>query len=208
MGPVERKGAPRGRRHGRRFAAWLIALLAAGPLQGQTLGTSFTYQGRLTDAGTPANGAYDLRFTLFDAASGGAQVGTTLTRDDVAVANGLFTVSLDFGTVFAGTALARAGRRPGTPARSDPRWTPGADGHPTPSSPRPPPGRASRASRPASRTTRTTTRSADCPARTARSRSGTAPPGLARPTPTAEGTSRASPRARPSPAAARPARSP
>ena len=28
------------------------------------LGTGFTYQGRLTDAGSPANGTYDLRFIL------------------------------------------------------------------------------------------------------------------------------------------------
>src|SRR5437868_1744111 len=32
--------------------------------------TSFTYQGRLTDGGTAANGNYDLQFVLFDASSG------------------------------------------------------------------------------------------------------------------------------------------
>jgi hypothetical protein len=78
-------------------AAWTGA-----PLGAQPLGTAFTYQGRLTDAGSPANGSYDLQLVLRDAASGGAQVGPTLDRDDVVVTNGLFTVSLDFGTVFAG----------------------------------------------------------------------------------------------------------
>jgi hypothetical protein len=34
-------------------------------------GTAFTYQGRLFDAGNPANGKYDLRFNLWDALSGG-----------------------------------------------------------------------------------------------------------------------------------------
>src|SRR5262245_41773661 len=82
-------------------AAWLV--LAALPLTAQPIGTAFTYQGRLTDAGNPANGTYDLQVALFDAASGGTQVGGTLTRDDVVVANGLFTVSLDFGSVFAGS---------------------------------------------------------------------------------------------------------
>ncbi|GIW19553.1 hypothetical protein [Tepidiforma sp.] len=69
------------------------------------LTTSFTYQGRLTDGGSPANGSYDLRFILYDAESGGAQVGSTVTRDDVQVTNGLFTVDLDFGaSVFQGDA--------------------------------------------------------------------------------------------------------
>src|SRR2546428_13506953 len=59
--------------------------------------SSFTYQGRLTDGGTPANGNYDLQFVLFDSLSGGAQVGSTQTLNTVAVSNGVFTVSLDFG---------------------------------------------------------------------------------------------------------------
>jgi hypothetical protein len=59
--------------------------------------TSFTYQGRLTDGGTAANGNYDLQFALFDSLSGGGQVGSTQTLNTVAVSNGVFTVSLDFG---------------------------------------------------------------------------------------------------------------
>src|SRR5436309_6809473 len=73
---------------------WLIA--AASATVAQT--SSFTYQGRLTDGGTAANGNYDLQFTLFDSLSGGAQVGSTQTVNTVAVSNGVFTVSLDFGT--------------------------------------------------------------------------------------------------------------
>ncbi|GIW13648.1 MAG: hypothetical protein KatS3mg062_1087 [Tepidiforma sp.] len=69
------------------------------------LTTTFTYQGRLTDGGSPANGTYDLRFILYDAETGGSQVGSTITRDDVAVANGLFSVELDFGAAaFRGDA--------------------------------------------------------------------------------------------------------
>src|SRR5262245_7806587 len=68
-------------------------------------GTSFTYQGHLTDGGSPANGAYDLRLTLYDAAgAGGVTVGPVLVKEDVAVAQGLFTVLLDFGAAFAGSA--------------------------------------------------------------------------------------------------------
>ncbi|MHB9032580.1 MAG: hypothetical protein ACYC6L_05995, partial [Anaerolineae bacterium] len=79
------------------------------------LGTAFTYQGHLTDGGAPANGSYDLQFKLFDAAAGGAQVGSTLERGDVAVTDGVFSVLLDFGAAaFAGSArYLEAGVRPG-----------------------------------------------------------------------------------------------
>ena len=59
--------------------------------------TIFTYQGRLTDGGTPANGTYDLQFALFDSASSGGQIGSTQTVPSVPVSSGMFTVSLDFG---------------------------------------------------------------------------------------------------------------
>jgi len=79
------------------------------------MGTGFTYQGRLTDGGAPANGAYDFTFALYDDPTAGAQVGGTVTRDDVNVSDGLFTVTLDFGDVFDGTALyLEIGVRPGT----------------------------------------------------------------------------------------------
>src|SRR5437588_12038838 len=65
-------------------------------------GTAFTYQGRLNDGVNPANGNYDLTFTLFDSPSGGAQRGNTLTNTAASVTNGLFTVTLDFGNQFPG----------------------------------------------------------------------------------------------------------
>jgi hypothetical protein len=77
---------------------------AASPLH-TAVGTSFTYQGRLTDGGSPADGEYDFQFALFDADTGGTQVGSTLTPENVMVSSGLFTVHLDFGSVFDGTAL-------------------------------------------------------------------------------------------------------
>jgi hypothetical protein len=39
---------------------------AARPASQDPLGSAFTYQGRLMDAGNPANGLYDLQFELFD----------------------------------------------------------------------------------------------------------------------------------------------
>ena len=69
------------------------------------VGAAFTYQGRLTDGGSPANGSYDFQFRLYDAADGGSQVGSTVTQEDTPVTDGLFTVELDFGSdVFAGDA--------------------------------------------------------------------------------------------------------
>ena len=62
-------------------------------------GTAFTYQGKLADNGTPANGAFDLQFKLFDNATvgTGSQQGSTITQSSVQVASGIFTVQLDFG---------------------------------------------------------------------------------------------------------------
>jgi hypothetical protein len=69
------------------------------------LGTAFTYQGRLTDGGDLANGTYDFEFKLYAAASSGSQVGSTITKGDVTVTDGLFTVELDFGSgAFTGDA--------------------------------------------------------------------------------------------------------
>jgi trimeric autotransporter adhesin len=71
--------------------------------QAATLPTAFTYQGRLSDNGQPANGIYDLRFSIFDAANGGALVAGPLTNSATSASNGLFTVTLDFGgSVFDG----------------------------------------------------------------------------------------------------------
>jgi hypothetical protein len=69
------------------------------------VGTAFTYQGYINDNGSPANGNYNLRFNLYDSASTGTQVGSTVTKNTVAVSDGYFTVELDFGDVFDGTAL-------------------------------------------------------------------------------------------------------
>jgi hypothetical protein len=102
----------------RMFSVLLVVLLmsstaSARPLEAP-LGTGFTYQGKLTDGGTPANGLYDFELKLYDALSGGSPVGGTVTLGDVTVTAGLFTVQLDFGNVFDGMALyLDIGVRPG-----------------------------------------------------------------------------------------------
>ena len=90
-------------------AGWLalLALLLTLNLHPSTVfaqGTAFTYQGRLNSGANPAGGIYDLRFTVYDDASAGSVWGV-LTNAATPVTNGLFTVTLDFGSgVFAGNA--------------------------------------------------------------------------------------------------------
>jgi hypothetical protein len=85
-----------------------ILLITAGLVLGATSGalaqgTAFTFQGRLDDGPSPANGSYDLRFSLHNALIGGSQVGSVVTTNGTGVTNGLFTVTLDFGNQFPGT---------------------------------------------------------------------------------------------------------
>ncbi len=89
------------------FARLLLLLcwlwLSVSALQAQT--TAFTYQGKLTDAGNPANGNFDLQFKLFDTVTvgTGTQQGAPVTVSNVTVTAGIFTVQLDFGAgVFSG----------------------------------------------------------------------------------------------------------
>ena len=84
------------------LAALLLALaVGIGQAQGQgpqgstgiqsPLRTAFTYQGQLKQDGNPVNDTCDLRFTLYDAATGGTSFGTQ-TRTGVPVSNGYFTI--------------------------------------------------------------------------------------------------------------------
>ncbi|MCX6902141.1 MAG: tail fiber domain-containing protein [Verrucomicrobia bacterium] len=89
---------------------WIIPLLGVlislgGVTRAESLGSAFTYQGKLTDGGQSAQGNYDLRFILYDAATDGHSVAGPVTNSPVAVNNGLFTTSLDFGAgLFTGEA--------------------------------------------------------------------------------------------------------
>ncbi len=68
------------------------------------------------DGDNPANDTYDFEFKLYDTASGNGQVGSTITKDDITVTEGLFTVALDFGSgAFTGEARwLEIGVRPGS----------------------------------------------------------------------------------------------
>ena len=93
----DRNTVGRSRAHARQLCLAVVLFLPSTAVLADSI-TSFTYQGRLRDATGPASGNYDLTFALFDAATNGSQIGSTLTNLDLPVTNGLFSVSLDFGT--------------------------------------------------------------------------------------------------------------
>jgi hypothetical protein len=65
----------------------------------------FTYQGQLKAAGEPFTGVCAFQFGLFNAVSGGQQVGATQTVNGVTVTEGLFTVTLNQTNQFSSTAF-------------------------------------------------------------------------------------------------------
>ncbi len=70
-------------------------------------GGGFTFQGRLQDGGSPAEGLYDLWFELYDDAdpNAGNLVGSPLEAESCEIEGGYFTAYLDFGAeVFDGSA--------------------------------------------------------------------------------------------------------
>ena len=77
------------------FAALLTAAI---PADSSAQSSAFTYQGRLTTNNAPAIGRFDFEFSLFSAESGGTPVNGPLALPGVGVTNGLFTVTLNFGS--------------------------------------------------------------------------------------------------------------
>jgi hypothetical protein len=82
----------------------LIVSITYTSLYAAPMGTTFTYQGRLGNGTNAAQGVYDLRFTLYDALSGGGVIAGPVTNTATGVTNGLFNVSLNFGAAFDGNA--------------------------------------------------------------------------------------------------------
>ncbi|TAL01896.1 MAG: hypothetical protein EPO07_07955 [Verrucomicrobia bacterium] len=76
------------------LAATLLALTATARAQ---TASAFTYQGQLLASNAPANGYFDLQFTLFAASAGGSAVGGPIAKPPILVSNGVFTTSLDYG---------------------------------------------------------------------------------------------------------------
>jgi hypothetical protein len=73
-------------------------LCSASLINAESMGTVFTYQGRLLDNDTPANGIYEMEFKLYDSEADPNQINGTFSLRSVEVADGYFTVQLDFGS--------------------------------------------------------------------------------------------------------------
>ncbi|MFT5423864.1 MAG: hypothetical protein ACI89L_001655 [Phycisphaerales bacterium] len=76
----------------------LILAAASARAAAEPVGSAFSYQGFLTDAGGPVNGAVDLKTRLYDADVGGIQSGGEVLAS-ATVTEGQFSVDLDFGAV-------------------------------------------------------------------------------------------------------------
>lgn len=69
-------------------------------------GTAFLYQGQLDSGSAPASGGFNFTFTLYSTQTNGIPASGSLTNLDVAVNDGLFETSLDFGPgIFTGQNL-------------------------------------------------------------------------------------------------------
>jgi len=92
------------------FFCWVLAVsliaVTGGAGRGLAAGPGFTFQGQLLDADLPRNGTCDLLFKLFDAPTGGTQIGgAEQFIPSVSVQNGLFTVKLNGDGQFGPTAF-------------------------------------------------------------------------------------------------------
>lgn len=85
------------------LCALLLLLAVPMSVAAEPLDNRFTYQGELRRSGVPANGSFDFEFQPFDAASSGNALASAQVIENVVVANGVFSVELDFGaTPFRG----------------------------------------------------------------------------------------------------------
>ena len=83
-----------------------IVLLSVPLFAENPTGASITSPGQLKEKGWPAEGLFDLKFTLYGDSVNGRQLGSAIVYDKVNIAKGLLTISLDFGAgVFDANSL-------------------------------------------------------------------------------------------------------
>jgi hypothetical protein len=75
----------------------MFLILNLPPLTAHAQGTAFTYQGQLQNNGVPASGTYNMQFSLYTTNTNGVAIAGPVSANGVLVANGLFTVTIDFG---------------------------------------------------------------------------------------------------------------
>jgi hypothetical protein len=80
------------------FAVWALT----GTVQSAPQSTAFTFQGTLSNSTGPLTGVCDFQFRLYDSESSSNQLGSVNNKPNVALINGFFTITLDFGAVYNG----------------------------------------------------------------------------------------------------------
>lgn len=109
------------------FLVLVVSLLFAANGWAEPITTTFSYQGRLEQAGLSANGLFDFRVVAFDSVEFGNQVGPVVVLEDVEVLDGLVNLDVDLGSeVFSGERRwvqieVRAGSSTGTFTTLNPR---------------------------------------------------------------------------------------
>jgi len=86
--------------------ALILIVWSAAVSEAEPMGTAWTYQGRLIDANSAADGRYDFQFKLYYGPADPNQVGGTADVNDLDVIDGYFTAELNFGSsVFDGNSV-------------------------------------------------------------------------------------------------------
>lgn len=108
------------------LGAATVVLLVAGHADGGTDFDTFIFQGVLKQDGIPANGVFDIEYRLFDAPTGGTQVGPTIQIDNFQIVGGLFEQPLDFGpnSLDGGQRFVQVGIREHDPGNPGAPFTP------------------------------------------------------------------------------------
>jgi len=109
------------------FAVMALMSLALGPALAAPVTQSITYQGKLTNAaGSPLTGTYSVKFSLYQASSGGTALASS--TQSVTSTNGLFTTPIAFSPGFFDGRALWLGIQVGT----DPEMTPRQEIRPVP----------------------------------------------------------------------------
>jgi hypothetical protein len=77
-------------------AALVLLLVVHGPVQSAPFGTALIHKGEYKPSGVSVTGVYDFQIVLFNGATVGTAI-STVTRENVQVTQGNFTVEVDYG---------------------------------------------------------------------------------------------------------------
>lgn len=99
----------------------ILLLLFIVSANSAELPPTLIYHGKLSESSLPANGRYDMRFSLFDSPTGGNVLASPVDASNLLVTNGEFSAELNFGqSPFDGDSLwLEISVRPSTPPSTE-----------------------------------------------------------------------------------------